>query len=171
MKVEQFTKHPQEFNKDHKAVQEVEERWNSHKKYYKNTTRARKGTTTQKMVNPSIAKMYKVILTKVKKLFAASHYKIDRVVIELPLEGNPLDNSGIHCFITASFYFYLECDVRSNFRIEYLFHNCEHQQEIELLIHQFGMKAYSTEVVKLPDYPTFFQNCLKRNPERFITLL
>lgn len=164
-----------ELNRNHKnlqAQQEIEARLSSTKKVYKNHLRASlNGTTSQKGMNPAIEGMYHAILRQVKELYHTLPNKEDRIVIELNNELDPTDSHGLFTLITPSFYFYLECDILNNYRIEYLFHFCPFEQQIQKLIDQFSMRSYSTEVVKQEDYPAFFNRCLSCQPPRFIRQL
>jgi hypothetical protein len=92
----------------------------------------------------------------------------DRIIILLNNRLDPTDCQGLFTLITPTFFFYLECDILNNYRVEYLFHDCPVEAEIQQLINQFCMRSYSTEVVKQPDYPMFFRTCLSVQPPRFI---
>ena len=151
------------------AQQEIEARLSSAKTIYKNHQRAKQyGTKAQQAFNPVIQGMYNAILKKVKELHKGLPNKDDRIIIELNNEQDPTDSHGLFTLLTPSFFFYLECDIKNNYRIEYLFRDCPVEQEIQKLIDRFAMRSYSTEVVKNSDYPTFFRNCLACQPSRFI---
>ncbi|ATP58938.1 hypothetical protein CPT03_21935 [Pedobacter ginsengisoli] len=161
--------HNQPIHKNLEAQQEIEERLRSTKKVYKNSTRAKlKGTTTQKAMNPVIANMYHIIKKKVKELYSSLPNKEDRIIIELNNELDPTDTHGLFTLMTPTFFFYLECSITNQYRIEYLFHQCPVEEEIQQLINDFSMRSYSTEVVNQKDYPAFFRRCLSVRPSRFI---
>lgn len=156
-------------HKNLEAQKQIEERLSSTKRVYKNVTRAKmNGTTSQKAINPAIAGMFHTIVKKAKELYSTLPNKEDRVIIELNNEQDPTDSHGLYTLITPSFFFYLECDILSNYRIEYQFDQCPVEAEIQQLINQFAMKSFSTEVVKQTDYPKFFRRCLSVQPDRFI---
>lgn len=162
--------HIQQNNKNLQTQQEIEDRLRSGKRVLKNSTRSKLfGTTSQKAMNPAIEEMYHVIVKRVKELYTQLPNKEDRVMIEFNnFEEDPTDSHGLFTIATPSLFFYLECDIKNNYRIEYLFHLCPLETEIQQLINQFSMRSYSTEVVKQSDYPTFFRNCLSLQPSRYI---
>jgi hypothetical protein len=166
-----FNKHPQENNKNYKALKEIEARSTSAQRVYKNYQRAKRGTTTQREMNPVIEGMYHQLVKKAIQLFSILPNKEDRVMLEINLQQDPLNSHGLYNILTNSFFFYLECDIKSNYRVEYLFFKCPLEKEIQALIDKFALRSYCTEVVQQPDYPTFFTNCLRCTPERFIRLL
>jgi len=158
-----------EITKDLPAQQEIEERLVHGKRVYKNYQRAKaNGTDSQKGINPVIEQMYHIIVKKVKMLYTSLPNKEDRVVIMLNNEQDPTDSHGLFTILTPHFFFYLECDIVNQYRIEYLFHNCPVETEIQQLIIEFSMKSYSTEKMNVPHYPTYFNNVLSCQPDRFI---
>lgn len=167
-----FNKHLQENNKNLKVLQEMEDRWKRRKAVYKNHQRASKyGSITQKKVNPCISYMFQIVVKRVKEMYCKLPNKADRVMIELPLKDSPSEPSALYCIITSTSYLYIECDYLNNYKVEYQFHRCPFEEEIQQLINKMALRAYSTEIMNQPDYPTFFTNCLRVQPERFITLL
>lgn len=167
MRAEHFQKH--EIIKDLAAQREIEDRLANGKRVSKNHIRAKLfGTDTQRAVNPTIFEMYSVIVNKVKELYSKLPNAEDRIIILLNNQLDPTDCQGLFTLIAPTFFFYLECDILSNYRIEYMFDQCPVEAEIHQLINQFSMRSYSTEVVKQADYPSFFRRCLQVNPDRFI---
>jgi len=161
-----------QISKNKAALEQTEARLSSTKTIYKNHQRAKQyGTTSQKTMNPVIADMYHVIVKLVKQLYSSLPDKDERIVIEINNEVDPTDSHGLFTLMTPSFFFYLECSITNQYRIEYLYHHCEFEREINALINKFAVRSYSTEVVKNPDYQTFFRNCLACQPDRFITHL
>lgn len=151
------------------AQQEIEARLASTKTIYKNHQRAKQyGTTSQKSMNPAIEGIYHAILKKVKELYKGLPNKEDRIIIELNNAQDPTDSHGLFTLMTPSFFFYLECSITNQYRIEYLFDSCPVEDDIQALISKFAVRSYSTEVVKQPDYPTFFRRALSCQPDRFI---
>jgi len=161
--------HNRQIQKNLEAQKQIEARLSSTRRVYKNATRAAlHGTSSQKSINPAIAGMFHTIVKKAKELYSKLPNKEDRVIILLNNELDPTDSHGLYTLITPSFFFYLECDILSNYRIEYQFDQCPVEAEIQQLINQFAMKSFSTEVVKQADYATFFRTCLQVQPDRFI---
>ncbi|MCX2451113.1 hypothetical protein OQX61_07495 [Pedobacter sp. PLR] len=158
-----------ENNTNLQSQQEIERRLRSGKRVYKNHQRAKLNSTdSQQSLNPAIENMYHVIVRKIKELYSQLPNKEDKVMIEFNNADDPTDSHGLFTVMTPTFFFYLECDIKNNYRIEYLFHNCPLETEIMQLINKYSMASYSTEVVNQPDYPTFFRNCLQVQPSRFI---
>ena len=166
-----FKIHPQENNKDQRLVDELHAIWNSKKRVFKNYQRGANSTDTQKKINPFINDMYYIIVKKVKELYSTLPAKEDRVMIELNLQSHPGDVSGLYCICTSTFFFHLECDVMSNYKIEYQLHECPFEEEILALMKKYSVRSYSTEIMKQPDYPAFFQRALRAQPDHFIHLL
>jgi len=168
----EFNKHSQESNKDQRLLAEMEAMWSSTKTVSKNYKKMHvNASDTQKKINPVIHDMYHFVVESVKELYSKLPNKEDRVMIELNLKACPLDVSGLYCVLTPHFYFHLECDVMTNFKIEYQFFQCPFEKEIQALIDKYSIRSYSTEIVKREDYPSFFERCLQVNPERFIRVL
>ncbi|CAM4306872.1 hypothetical protein SAMN06265348_110262 [Pedobacter westerhofensis] len=170
--MQQFKKHSQENNKDQTVVAELEAMWNTTKHVSKNYKKMlHNSTTTQKKVNPMIHDMYHMAVESVKELYSKLPNQDDRVIIELNLKACPLDVEGLYCIATPHFFFHLECDVYTNYKIEYQFCNCPFEKEIQAMIDKFALRSYSTEVMRQPDYPSFFNRALRNQPERFIRVL
>lgn len=170
--MQQFSKHKQENNKDQKVVAELEAKWNSTKQVSKNYKKMQYNSTTmQKKVNPVIHDMYHMVVESIKELYSKLSNQEDRVVIELNLKTCPFEVEGLYCIATKSFFFYLECDVMTNYKIEHQFCNCPFEKEIQTMIDKFALRSYSTEIMKQPDYPSFFNSALRNQPERFIRVL
>lgn len=164
--------HSHQIVKNAAAQQEIEERLNSKKVVYKNHQRAKiNGTTSQREMNPVIEEMYRVLINKVKELYCTLPNEEDRIIVQLNNKLDPTDSHGLFTLMTPTLFFYLECDIMNNYRIEYLFYQCPFETEIEQLIKQYSVRSYSTEIVKQPDYPTFFRNCLQVQPDRFVHVL
>lgn len=162
-------RHTPEKSDNSQSKEQIEDRLNSGNRVYKNHQRARlNGTTSQKSLNPAIADMYHVIVRKVKELCTQLPNKEDKVMIEFSNADDPTDSHGLFTLMTSTFFFYLECDIMNNYRVEYLFHNCPVEPEIQQLINQFSIRSYSTELVKQDNYSAFFQRCLQVQPSRFI---
>jgi hypothetical protein len=171
LEMNRFTKHKYENDKNNASLDEIEKRLASKRKVFKNYVRASKGTITQKEMNPAIETLYHAVIAKVKPLFAALPDAHDRVIIQLNHKNEPLNPIGLFCLMTSTFYFYLEADYRNEYRVEYMFHHCPIQEEVMKMITSMSLKSYSTEVIQTKDYTAMFNESLRCQPERFITLL
>lgn len=169
--MKKITKHKYENDKNTASLTEIEERLSSKRKVFKNYVRAAKGTTTQRTMNPAIEQLYHAAVSKIKPLFAALPNPYDRVIIQLNHKNEPLDPMGLFCLMSSTFYFFIECDFKNDYRVEYMFHNCPIQAEVMQMIDSMSLRSYSTEVVQKKDYDEMFKQSLRSQPERFITLL
>jgi hypothetical protein len=168
----EFNKHKMENRKNLASLNEIEARLASTKQPFNNFRRAKRYASKQQQdKNFAIEHFYHSLVKKVKELYATLPNKEDRVVILLDRTKDPANHSGVHCFLTPSFFIHLECDIYNNYKVEYQFCNCPFQQEIEKLLNGLLLSSFSTQITMQPDYPAFFRRCLAVNPERFIHLL
>lgn len=162
-------KHPQERNKLHQEVQRNEREWSSTTSIYKNHQRAKlRGTQEQKRSNPLKESMYFIFINEVKELYKTLANPIDKVIVEVPLKKHPLDSEAIHSFMTPHFIAQLECNISNSYYIEYKFHNCPFENQLKTLMTKFGLDRISRESPRIDNYPQFFTNVLRCQPERFI---
>ncbi|WP_342644880.1 hypothetical protein [Mucilaginibacter sp. CSA2-8R] len=118
--------------------------------------------------NNFIDSEYTLILIEIKKLFA----KEAPLVFERDYrEDKTASAQAMHCFVTPSFYFYLECDLAFNYRVEYAFGYCRLNDDILTQLNSLALDDCLFEVpLPLPFY-LFYRMVQHAQPvEYFYTL-
>lgn len=111
------------------------------------------------------------LISQVKDLYSKLPNSDDRIVVEMNRAQEPNNPISIYCFMTQHFYFYLECDMMLRYRVEYQLFNCPFEQEILKAMKQTILRSHSTEIMKMPNYPAFFKEVLRVQPEKFKRVL
>jgi hypothetical protein len=167
-----FTKHNQENHKKYDQVQLNEDQWSSKKHSRKQfITADKKAFPSLKLQNHNIEVKYHSMLTTVKALYATLPNKQDRVIVEMNMKEHPLEVFQMHAFLTPHFMFVIECDVFNQYRIEYCIADCPFEAEIITMIDRLSLESHSTMVRKMPSYKDYFNEVLKVQPERFISVI
>lgn len=125
----------------------------------------------QKRKNIAIEESYHALIEYVKRLYATLPDQSDRIFVEMDRSKEPANPISIYCFMTKHFYFYMECDVFLQYRIEYQLEQCPFEKEILDGLKSHLMQSYSKEVMKMPNYPDFFKEVLRVQPGRFKQVL
>jgi len=165
-----FKKHPFEHLKLIKQMNEIEEQWQSKKRFYKNHKRAAKATYDVRQRNEAIESLYHSALPKIKQMFAKLS-KYERVMVEINLKLHPMNKDELFSVCFSTFFFDLCCDYENNYFILYRFHNCPIEADIRALMHRLSLTYYCRADTKKIDYSEGFKRILQVQPERFITLL
>lgn len=164
--------HPKIRNKREDQVQINENQWNSKHRVRKNYIIAdKKATQGLKSRNRTVEALYHAVLKKVVQLYSNLPKESDRIVVEMDMKLHPLDNAQMHAFLTPHFLFFLECDFYNHYQIEYWFHNCPFEAVIRDAMKGLIVGSYSTEARMMKDYPTYFKEVLRCQPDRFIRVL
>jgi len=132
---------------------------------------ARFAGTRQKEINLAIDSSYHTLISQVKELYSTLPNIDDRIIVEMNRAQEPNNPISIYCFMTTHFYFYLECDMMLRYRVEYQLFNNPFEQEILKAMRQTILRSYSTEIMKMPNYPAFFKEVLRVQPEKFKRVL
>jgi hypothetical protein len=165
-------KHSQIRNKREDQVKINEDQWNSPTRSRKNyVTAKKKATKSLTNRNNTVEGMYHAVLKSVKELYKTLPNKEDRVIMEMNMKLHPLDGEQMYAFMTPHFLFFLECDVICHFRIEYYLADCKLEAEIRAIMKKFLIGSFSNEPKMIHNYPEFFKEMLRCQPERFITVL
>lgn len=144
----------------------------THKPMAKNYVRAKKyAGEKQNQINSDVESTYRLIIEEVKKLYSTLPNPNDRIIVELDLTKQEVNPTGIFSFLTPHFYLYIECDVMDRYKVEYELFNCPFEAEIMKLLKTGIVRSYSTEIMKQPDYPAFFEEVIRVQPQRFIRVL
>ena len=142
------------------------------KSVYKHHQKAAKfASPNQKKINLAINDTYHLLIELVKELYSTLPNESDRIIVEMNRAEEPLNPICMYTFLTPHFYFYLECSIVFQYRVEYQFDQCPFEKEIMHRLKTTILRDYSTEIMKMPDYPHFFAEVLKHQPEKFKRVL
>jgi hypothetical protein len=93
--------------------------------------------------NNFIDSEYTLILVEIKKLLA----KEAPLVFERNYrEDKSASALAMHCFVSPSFYFYLECNLSFDYRVEYAFGYCKQKDDILTQMNSLALDDCLTEV-------------------------
>jgi hypothetical protein len=144
----------------------------STKSVYKHHHKAAKfASPNQKKINLAINDTYHLLIELVKELYSTLPNESDRIIVQMNRAEEPLNPICMYTFLTPHFYFYLECSIVFQYRVEYQFENCPFEKEIMHRLKTTILRDYSTEIMKMPNYREFFAEVLKHQPERFKRIL
>jgi len=142
------------------------------KSVYKHHQKAAKfASVNQKKINLAINDTYHFLIELVKELYSTLPNESDRIIVELNRAQEPLNPICMYTFLTPHFYFYLECSIVFQYRVEYQFDQCPFEQEIMHRLKTTILRDYSIEIMKMPNYREFFNEVLRVQPERFKRIL
>ena len=126
---------------------------------------SRKNFKDQRMQNSATEAAYLRVLAFVK----AHHLPSNGVFFERDYRRDKSENCfAMHSFITSSFYWYLECDLTYNYRVEYDFRNCPFEAEIIAMLKSYPLDRTASKINLQPDYETFVLNVLHRQDEVYL---
>jgi hypothetical protein len=119
-----------------------------------------------KAFNDTKMLQYQFVLDKVKQFL-----KPGEVYFERDYKDDGEDAFTIHCFLTKSFYWYIECDLLFTINIHYQFYDCSHEQEIREIFRFHNLTHYVTEVEQKPSLPVFYKGVLAYQKPQYIQLM
>jgi hypothetical protein len=122
---------------------------------------------TQKRINETIEGSYHTLKDYVKQLYATLPNESDRIIVEMDRTLEPATVMSMYSFLTRHFYFYIECSIMLQYRVEFQFDQCPFEKEITKALQETILRSYSTEVMKMPNYPDFFEEVLRVQPDKF----
>jgi hypothetical protein len=129
------------------------------------------GSKQQIRINEAVECSYHSLIGKIKRLYATLPNPNERICIEIDMKQQALSPQAIRSFLTPHFYFFIECDVELRYRVEYLLHNCPFEKEIMEWLQTTILRSFHTEVVRIDDYPSYFEESLRVQPKSNIHLL
>ena len=139
---------------------------------YKHHQKAAKfASPNQKRINLAVHDTYHLLIELIKELYSTLPNESDRIIVEMNRAQEPTNPICMYSFLTSHFYFYLECSITFQYRVEYQFHKCPFEQEIMHRLKTTILRSHSTEIMKMPDYQHFFAEVLKHQPDRFKRIL
>lgn len=128
------------------------------KKWIISTTRS--GWENQKRANELLEQSYHRLIASVKKDYSQSEERYFERDYKYDQDEGYL---AMHCFLTPTFYVYLECDLALNYHIEYAFNNCPYERKVRREFEHFTFGNAIKEVELKPDFKTFYKRTLEYN--------
>ena len=125
---------------------------------------SRKNFEGQRQQNLAVEAAYHKVLNKVKEQFL----KPKEIYFERDYRHDKTENFlAMHSFITTSFYWYLECDLCYNYRVEYDFGDCPFEFEILAMLKGYPLDRQTTRRYLLPDFGTFVLDLLDAQDSQY----
>lgn len=159
-----------EFNSKPEPYKNVN-RWNI-KQWIRGKSRMRQSIIHEK--NADVESTYKKVLELAKQLYSSLPDPSERTVFEKDDRRDCSENPySMHTFINSSFYWYLECNMVFNYRIEYDLHNCPFQEQFMELIESQNKYNPGSCIHwhQKPNCKEFFQRVIKVQDAQFIYVL
>lgn len=142
------------------AASHPPKRWIVAKRYF--------GHTRRQLDNETLEGCFMHLLYKVRQLIKGQA----STVFERDYRSDNSDSSlAMHAFMTDSIHLYLFCSLNFEYRIEFAFCNCPHEQAIRKLLDAFIFQGRTTEVQLQPDFNTFFRNVQVYQHSRYFNSL
>ncbi|MDR3695593.1 hypothetical protein [Mucilaginibacter sp.] len=119
----------------------------------------------QRMRNEATESDYHKIIAAIKTLYL----KPGEIYFERDYKNEESENfMTMHCFMSATCYLYLECDILYDFQVEYAFNNCPFEAAIREMLKPHPFDTRATEKQLQPNFNTSFQRTLKFQEPQFI---
>jgi len=107
----------------------------------------------KKMHNENIETSYHNVIDYVRK----NHFRQVEIFFNLDHKTGIDGVTGMHSFITSSFYWRLDCTLLRDYEITYAFNNCPYEAEIRALMRAYPLDRVTTAKEMTPDYDAFFK--------------
>ncbi|MGY3215301.1 hypothetical protein [Mucilaginibacter sp. HD30] len=131
-------------------------------------TKSRTDQKYQKMQNESVEAVYHRIITLAKQLILLHG---GDTIYEQDHKSNPDSYTGMHSFVTSTFYWRLDCELNYNYEVYYAFHNCPYEQQVRELMHPFPLYCTTHEFKPKQGYEAFYTTVLEVQNAIHITTL
>jgi hypothetical protein len=117
-----------------------------------------RGTDKQQaMRNDCIEASYHEVIKSIKQLYMQD----GEVFFERDYKHDRSDFLAMHCILTSSFYWRLDCALYYDFEIAFAFSNCPYEAEIRAMLRAFPLDRSTTERTLNPEFNTFYNTVLK----------
>jgi hypothetical protein len=107
----------------------------------------------KKMHNENIESSYHNVIDYVRK----NHFKQVEIFFNLDHKTGNDGVTGMHSFITSSFYWRLDCNLLRDYEITYAFNHCPYEAEVRELMRAYPLDRVTTLKEMTPDYDAFFK--------------
>jgi hypothetical protein len=121
-------------------------------------TKSRTDRKYEQMQNESVEADYHRVIQAVKS-FILSHG--GDTIYEQNHKSDPSSYTGMHSFVTSTFYWRLDCELNYNYEVYYAFHNCPYEAPIRKLMEAYPLDR-TTHEYKFPQgYEAFYGRVLE----------
>jgi hypothetical protein len=107
----------------------------------------------KKTHNENVETAYHHVIQYVRK----NHFKRVEIFFNLDYKTGTDGVTGMHSFITSSFYWRLDCNLLRDYVVTYAFNNCSYEAEIRDLMRAYPLDRVTTSKEMTPDYDAFFK--------------
>jgi hypothetical protein len=122
------------------------------------------GFISLKRRNANLEAQYHRIINLVKK----RHLKDGDIYYERDFKIDEAGYLAMHCFLTAHFYIYLECELDLVYHVGYNFFNCAYEADVMNQLKCYPASEHSIRVALKPDFPTYYQRTLRFQKCEFV---
>jgi len=110
-----------------------------------------------------------VAYNRIMEFVKANHLPNNKVYFERDYRRDKSENYfAMHSFITSSFYWYLECDLNYDYKVEYDFSNCPFEDDILDMLKPYPLDRTASKITLMPDFKTFVLNTLHVQDEIYL---
>ncbi|GAB3915375.1 hypothetical protein [Mucilaginibacter boryungensis] len=118
-----------------------------------------------KMMNESTEAAYHRIITFIKQ----QHLKPTERYFERDYKHDTSEGIfGMHCFMTPSFYWALNCSLLYTYEVEFAFSSCPCESDIRHMIRAYPLDRNTSEAQLQPDFKAYYDKVLQVQEPRFI---
>lgn len=118
--------------------------------------------------NDSVAFAYHAVIVKSKELIMRSG---GDTVFERDLKEEPTEYTGMHTFLTSSFYWRLDCELNYNYEVYYAFHDCPYEHIIRMFMKAYPLDRTTHEQVLQHGFEAFRKGVFSVQPSIHFTAL
>lgn len=112
----------------------------------------------QRWQNEAVESHYQQVIAKVKELIIA--YGGD-TIYEQNHKGNTDSYTGMHSFVTRTFYWRLDCELAYNYKVYFAFHNCPYEDTVTQMMQGYPLDRTTQEHHFLQGYSAFYKRVLE----------
>jgi hypothetical protein len=130
--------------------------------------KGRKDNKLQTAQNGSVEFDYHAVIDKVKSLIP--QFGGD-TIFERDYKTDPTSYTGMHSFVTSTFFWRLDCELIYNYEIYFVFHNCPYESIIRQLFNAYPLDRTTHEQTFTQGYEAFYRGVLAIQDPIYITSL
>jgi hypothetical protein len=122
----------------------------------------------QRLQNEAVEDHYHQVIAKVKELIM--QHGSDTIYVQN--HKNNLDSyTGMHSFVTSTFYWRLDCELAYNYKVYFAFHNCPYEEIIRQMMRGYPLDRTTQEYNFKQGYGTFYKRVLEVQDPIHLTAL
>ena len=131
-------------------------------------TKSRTDKQADKDRNFCVEAAYHRVIATVKELIL--QYDSD-TIYEQDHKHNPESYTGMHSFVTSTFYWRLDCELNYNYEVYFAFHNCPYEAPIRKLMEAYPLDRTTHQFKPQIGYVAFYSKVLEvQDPINITTL-